>query len=193
MKHLCKFNESDEWSNILGNIKPVEWGEIKYTGSEPNLKIKILFDKFGNPIRMSDNDIETVEKMLSPYKDRESGCHDDTEFRNYGNGPIEYPPVNWKHTNCRGGFTWMLIDPDGNFNVFTKSNGEIIRTSRYRGHGIKLEVAINSFPDGWYVIKIDPDRDCPHNSNQYNPPKMYICDTIEGVVDLITKKVLSKY
>lgn len=160
---IIKSDYQNSWEHLLSEIKPGEYCAIQ-NNEISNTHIKILFDNLGDVISMTPNEIESIDKILWDYKDMNPGKH-------YSNGPsgsIDYPPIRWRHTNCRSGHCWFL-----------KRNKD-----RYN-----MEFMLNKFSDDWYTAQIIV---CTDNYVDISD-KRYVCDTILGVSELIEKEILPLY
>lgn len=160
---IIKSDYQNSWEHLLSEIKPGEYCAIQ-NNEISNTHIKILFDNLGDVISMTPNEIKSIDKILWNYKDMNPGKH-------YSNGPsgsIDYPPIRWRHTNCRSGHCWFL-----------KRNKD-----RYN-----MEFMLNKFSDDWYTAQIIV---CTDNYVDISD-KRYVCDTILGVSELIEKEILPLY
>lgn len=168
MKHLKPYNENKTENNF--------W-KIPFTFDKPNLEIKNLFDYQGNPIKLKDDEFKIIDNILKPHKNYKPGYHLDREL-------IEYPPVNWKYTNCRSGYCWFLLP-------FKKDWPFISRDNR-------LEVMINKFDCDYYLVHITDDWNVIRYRDNHEPHLLgmndwYIVDTIDELKRLLNEKVISLY
>ena len=168
MRYLKSYNESTSG----------DFWKIPFTFDKPNLEIKKLFDYQGDPISMTEEEIKIVNEILEPIKSYDPGHHvHDDDYRRLC---VQYPSINWKHTNSRSGYCWFL-----------KEVGE-----KTYFKSTKYEVMINKFHNDYYIVNITDNWVTIHLSGK---PRLvgindyYIVDTIDELKRLLIEKVLPLY
>ena len=119
----------------------------------------------GDAIEISDMELKSITKKLDPILNREPGTRNGGPAF-YGNIDINNP------VHRRSGYNWFLKTVDGD---------DLL--SQMLQHSGK-DIFINKFKDDWYLAQLQIH-------NNYIPNEYYLCDTFEGVYEVIDDRLLS--